>query len=199
MDRKELEKHTLAYYNQNAAEFKKFRGEEVSLYWEEQLKRFKELLPSGTVLEVGCGIGNEAFLLKEMGYDYLGIDISPAMLEVAKTFCPKGEFVCQDFRTLDFPSEFDGVVAFAALLHLEKDEMTPTLVTLRKQLCRGGIALFTLKKGTGTEVDAKGRFYSYYSPEELAQHFLDAGFEIIEQTIHEAKGQVYVCSFVQNP
>lgn len=199
MDRKEHEQQTLAYYNQNATEFKKFRGEVVSLYWEEQLKRFKELLPEGTVLEVGCGIGNEAFLLKEMGYDYLGIDISPAMLEVAKSCCPDGEFVCQDFRTLDLPSEFDGLVAFAALLHLEKDEMTPTLITLRKQLRHGGIGLFTLKKGTGTEVDAKGRFYSYYEPEELAKHFLDAGFEIIEQTIHEGKGQIYVCNFVINP
>ncbi|EKD53616.1 MAG: type 11 methyltransferase [uncultured bacterium] len=199
MDRTEQEKNTRAYYDQHAGEFKKFRGEEISLYWEEELKRLQELLPEGTVLEVGCGIGNEAYLLKEMGYDYLGIDNSRSMLKEAKSICPEGNFVCQDFRSIGISSEFDGLVAFAALLHLEKEEMTATLVTLRNQLRPGGIGLFTLKKGSGTEIDAKGRFYSYYSSEELAGYFLDAGFTVLEHKIKEAKGQTYVCLFVQNP
>jgi SAM-dependent methyltransferase len=199
MDRTEQEKNTRAYYDQHAGEFKKFRGEKISLYWEEELKRFNELLPVGTVLEVGCGIGNEAYLLKKMGYDYLGLDSSQSMLKEAKSICTDGDFVCQDFRSTGLSSEFDGLVAFAALLHLEKEEMTPTLITLRNQLRSGGIGLFTLKKGSGTEIDSKGRFYSYYESEELVHHFLDAGFTVLEHKVKEDKGQIYVCLFVKNP
>ena len=199
MDRKEQEKNTLAYYNRDAKEFMAFRGEGISHYWSAELSHFKELLPQGTVLEVGCGIGNEAILLKEMGYDYVGTDISMGMLSVAKARCPESNFVCQDLRLPGFSSEFDGLLAIASLLHLEKDELTPTLSTLRKQLRSGGIGLLTLKEGTGTEVDGKGRFYSYYSANELAQYVINSGFNIIGQTIHEEKGHSFICCFVENP
>jgi len=199
MDRKEQEKNTLSYYNRNAKEFTVFRGEGVSHYWSEELNHFQKLLPKGTVLEVGCGIGNEAILLKEMGYNYVGTDISTGMLSVAKARDPEGNFVCQDLRLPGFSSEFDGLLGFASLLHLEKDELTLALSVLRKQLRSGGVGLLTFKEGIGTEIDGKGRFYSYYSPEELAQHLLDAGFNLTDVTIHEEKGHSFICCFVENP
>lgn len=199
MDRKEQEQQTLAYYDGHAQEFAAFRGEGVSKYWSAELSHFQKLLPTGTVLEVGCGIGNEAIILNEMGYDYVGTDLSMGMLTVAKAHCPEGKFVCQDLRSPGFSSEFDGLIGLASLLHLEKDELTPALTTLRQQLRSGGIGFLTLKEGIGTEVDTKGRFYSYYSPEELAQHILDAGFNLLDQTIHPEKGHDFICMFVQNP
>lgn len=199
MDRTELERSTLAYYDQQAQEHLKFRGEGVSQYWVEELSKFQELLPEGSVLEVGCGAGNEAILLKQMGYDYLGIDISEGMLAIAKSRCPDGVFAKQDLRSLAVLSEFDGIIAIASLLHLEKDELIPALSTLRHQIRPGGIGLFTLKEGQGTEVDNKGRFYSYYSPEELAEALDAAGFNIIDITIHPEKGHNFICCFVENP
>lgn len=199
MDRKEQEKNTLAYYNQNAKEFAAFRGEGVSQYWSEQLAHFQELLPEGDILEIGCGIGNEAIILSEMGYHYVGTDISMPMLSVGKTRLSEGNFVCQDFRSPGFSQKFDGLISLASLLHLEKDELTPTLITLRQQLRLGGVGLLALKEGVGTEIDAKGRFYSYYSAEELSQYVIESGFNLIDQTIHRAKGQSYVCCYIQNP
>lgn len=197
MDRTEQETKTLAYYNKQAQEHKEFRGEGISQYWKEELAYFQKLLPQGSVLEIGCGTGNEAILLREMGYDYLGTDISDGMLAIARERCPEATFVCHDFRKpVDF-IEFDGILGFASLLHLEKDEMIPTLTTLKQQLSSRGIALFTLKEGEGTEVDAKGRFYSYYSPEELAQILIDSGFNIIDITIHPEKGHNFICCFVE--
>lgn len=199
MDRKEQEKNTLDYYNHNAKEFTTFRGDGVSRYWSKELSQFQKLLPRGTVLEVGCGIGNEAVLLKEMGYQYVGTDLSLGMLNVAKNRLPEKNFVCQDLRTPGFSNEFDGLLAIASLLHLEKDELTPTLTTLRQQLRQGGVGLLTLKEGVDTEVDSKGRFYSYYSPEELSQHILDSGFNLLDITIHEEKGHSFICCYIENP
>lgn len=199
MDRLEQEKNTLAYYNKQAQEHREFRGEGVSQYWAEELAYFQELLPRGTVLEIGCGTGNEAVLLKEMGYDYLGTDISEGMLSVAKSRCSDATFVCHDFRVPVESSEFDGILGFASLLHLEKDEIVPTLKTLRKQLRSGGVGLFTLKEGQGTEIDSKGRFYSYYSSEEITKKFVDAGFVVLDATLHQEKVHNFICVFVENP
>lgn len=199
MDRTEHEESTLAYYNQQAQDHLKFRGEGVSQYWVEELARFHELLPQGSILEIGCGAGNEAILLREMGYDYLGTDISEGMLAIAKSRCPEAIFAQQDLRSLAVFSEFDGLIAIASLLHLEKEELVPALYTLRQQIRPGGIGLITLKEGSGTEVDPKGRFYSYYTPEETAQALDDSGFDIIDITIHPEKGHNFICCFVQNP
>jgi len=199
MDRTEQEKNTLAYYNKQAQEHKDFRGEGVSQYWKEELTSFQKLLPQGVVLEIGCGTGNEAILLKEMGYQYIGTDISEGMLSVAKDRCPYAVFVRHDFRIPTNFAELDGILGFASLLHLEKDELIPTLINLKKQLRSGGVGLFSLKEGQGTEVDAKGRFYSYYTPEELSQYMIDSGFNLIDVTIHEEKGHNFICCFVQNP
>lgn len=119
--------------------------------------------------------------------------------EQNRTEQEKQTFAYYDNNALEFKKFRGEGVALSALLHLEKDELTSTLITLRKQLRQGGIGLITLKKGTGTEVDSKGRFYSYYLPEELAKYLLAAGFEVVEQSILESKGQTHICNFVKNP
>ena len=199
MDRHEHETSTLAYYNQQAQEHLRFRGEGVSQYWSQELARFQELLPQGSVLEIGCGTGNEAILLHRLGYDYVGLDLSLGMLSVAQERSPEANFVCQDLRSPGFARPFDGLVAFASLLHLEKDELVPALNTLRQQIRSGGIGLITLKEGEGTEIDSKGRFYSYYNSTELADALDLSGFEILDITLHPEKGHDFLCCFVKNP
>lgn len=112
---------------------------------------------------------------------------------------PEGNFTCQDLRSLGLSFEFDGLIAIASLLHLEKDELFPTLEKLRKQLRKGGIGLLTLKEGVGTDIDKKGRFYSYYTPEELSRLILDSGLNLLYITIHKEESRPFICCFVQNP
>ncbi len=199
MDKNEHEKNTLAYYDHHAREFNSFRGEGVSHYWSKELALFQKLLPDGTVLEVGCGIGNEALLLREMGYGYVGTDISLGMLSIAKSRYPEGNFACQDLRVPGLSPKFDGLLAIASLLHLDKAEIVSSLAVLRDQLRQGGIGLITLKEGVGTEVDNKGRFYSYYSVEEMAKCLVEAGFNLLDITLHEEKDHPFICCFIKNP
>ncbi len=49
-------------------------------------------LPSGLVVDLGCGSGILAAELSAGGYDVLGIDISPAMIELARRRAPRGRF-----------------------------------------------------------------------------------------------------------
>ncbi len=67
-------------------------------------------------LDFGCGAGRSTRFLRGLGFDLVGIDISPAMLEQARAADPVGRYVLVDdgdYRVLD-PERFDLVFsAFA--------------------------------------------------------------------------------------
>lgn len=82
----------------------------------EMTERAVELLgiTHGRVLDVGCGTGFSLKALKDAGFDVTGIDISDAMLDIARS---KGFNVkLADFRSLPFKANhFDAVVSVSAL------------------------------------------------------------------------------------
>jgi SAM-dependent methyltransferase len=57
----------------------------------------------GLIVELGCGSGIQAAAMTSGGYDVLGFDISPAMIELAKQQAPKGEFRVASFLDVEIP------------------------------------------------------------------------------------------------
>ena len=50
--------------------------------WEQSVIKF---FPSGArILDIGCGLGREAFALSDLGYDVVGIDISKEVITQVK-------------------------------------------------------------------------------------------------------------------
>jgi len=64
----------------------------------------------GLVVEFGCGGGTVARALTEAGYDVLGIDISPAMIRLARTRAPHGRFRVGALATSRIPP-CDAIIA----------------------------------------------------------------------------------------
>lgn len=60
-------------------------------------------LDSGRVVELGCGSGIFTERIIAAGFDVLGIDLSPAMIEIAKARSPKAEFRQESLLTADLP------------------------------------------------------------------------------------------------
>lgn len=58
----------------------------------------------GLVVDLGCGSGIFAELLSNSGYDVLGIDLSPVMIEMAEGRVPEAEFRCESLLTAELPS-----------------------------------------------------------------------------------------------
>lgn len=60
---------------------------------------------SGIVAELGCGTGNLTDILSELGYDMIGIDISPDMLDIANEKSRAAGhdilYLCQDIREFE--------------------------------------------------------------------------------------------------
>jgi ubiquinone/menaquinone biosynthesis C-methylase UbiE len=75
-----------------------------------------EMKPPAKVLDLGCGVGYSTNLLKEIGFEVVGIDINPPMIEKAKA---KGlNVVLGDFRELGKhfkEKSFDYVISVSAL------------------------------------------------------------------------------------
>ncbi len=57
----------------------------------------------GLVVDLGCGSGRWARALADAGYDVLGIDLSPAMIEMARERVPEGTFRAASFLKARLP------------------------------------------------------------------------------------------------
>jgi SAM-dependent methyltransferase len=60
-------------------------------------------IDNGLVVDLGCGSGIWASELSHAGYDVLGIDISPAMIEIARKRVPRGEFRTETLLSAELP------------------------------------------------------------------------------------------------
>lgn len=94
MNQKELIKH---YYDAYADVYGRKHGVagtgqayNFRRYYEPFLK--KTVPSKGKVLEVGCGTGIYTRWLIAQGFDVVGIDISPGMLQKARCECPEASF-----------------------------------------------------------------------------------------------------------
>ncbi|MCE7002625.1 methyltransferase domain-containing protein [Kibdelosporangium philippinense] len=63
--------------------------------------------PAARVLDLCCGPGLWLLPLAQRGYQVTGVDLSPIMLEHAKTRCPEAELICEDMLEFARPGQFD--------------------------------------------------------------------------------------------
>ncbi len=84
-----------------------------------------DLLPSppARVLDMGCGTGWTTELLVRSGYDAVGVDLAPEMIELARMVESRRdiEFVCGDYEALPRLGLFDGVLFFDSLHHADDE------------------------------------------------------------------------------
>jgi ubiquinone/menaquinone biosynthesis C-methylase UbiE len=77
-------------------------------------------LPGGArVADLGCGSGVFTDLLSRAGYDCIGLDISPKLIEIGRRKYAEVEFIEGDVEHLPFPSgSLDGVLLSGIVHHL---------------------------------------------------------------------------------
>jgi SAM-dependent methyltransferase len=76
-------------------------------------RRFRSILEKhhcNSVLQLGCGSGNLAPHFLSAGYQYIGLDIAPAMLAIARKQTPDARFVQGDMRRFSIRKKVDAVL-----------------------------------------------------------------------------------------
>jgi SAM-dependent methyltransferase len=172
-------------YNKHANLWAKAHSNER--FWSEEMHKFRELLPSGRILEIGSGSGRDAKELLELGYEYVGTDISERLLKQASKNNPGAHFEEASVYDLNFDKAFDGFWCSAVLVHIPKKRINEALQAIRRNMRLGAIGFISLKEGSGekiesdTDEDGGQRFFSYWQNKEFKDVLTENGFEVLHE------------------
>jgi 2-polyprenyl-3-methyl-5-hydroxy-6-metoxy-1,4-benzoquinol methylase len=127
------------------------------------------------ILDAGCGSGRDAKMLIERGFDVTALDASCALASLASAYIHRPVHAMA-FSEMAFDGVFDGVLANASLLHLDRNAFIDALHRLWRSLKFGGAMVATFKSGATEIQDQTGRYFAYWSEEELIALFTHVGF-----------------------
>lgn len=187
MARKDLLLETIAVYDQLGPKY----VDQIAHVRLPQLQEFIDMLPNGArVLDVGCAGGRDSAILRDAGFEVIGIDLSEIFLELARERVPGVEFQLMDARELKFGHDtFDGIWVNAVLLNLDRSEIPGVLHGLAKTMKPGGICVVGVKEGEGEKfigeafVENMKRRETYFGKLEMEELLRSAGFEITRSYI----------------
>jgi SAM-dependent methyltransferase len=103
----------------------------------------KERSPAGaeTLLHLGCGGGHNDYTLKDY-FEVTGIDISEAMLDLARRLNPEVDYHQGDMRLVRLGKTFDAVAGLDSLAYmLSQEELREVFETAYIHLKPGGVFL----------------------------------------------------------
>ena len=105
----------------------------------------RTVAPDGVIADVGCGPGHVAAYLAREGARVVGVDVSPAMVEVAQRRSPELSFAVGSVLGLDMAdASWSGAVAMYSLIHFDDDMLDRALAELRRVLRPEGLLLVAL-------------------------------------------------------
>ncbi|MBO5523083.1 MAG: class I SAM-dependent methyltransferase [Roseburia sp.] len=114
-------------------------------------------IEGGLLLDLGCGTGKLTRLLKEAGFDMIGVDNSEEMLEIARAAEYEEEevsvgenppilYLLQDMREFELYGTVRGVVSICDSMNyiLQEEELLQVFRLVNNYLDPGGIFIFDL-------------------------------------------------------
>lgn len=153
---------------------------------------FYENLPKGAyILDLGSGTGKPyAKLLIERGFNVLGIDISPRMVELARKYVPQADFVEVSMTDIEYKNMFDGVFSSYTMLLLDPPLFEDVAKRIVCSLKKGGLFYLSLNETgeEGADVDkevfveimGENMYSRAYSKEEVLKMFSNMGMELLK-------------------
>lgn len=179
------DKQTIETYNAKAQDYVDLV---TTAHPTRHLQAFMDALPAGGhALDLGCGPGNSAAMMRDHGLVVSAIDASPKMAELGSQKYGL-DIRVGTFDDLNEVDVYDGVWASFSLLHAARSDVPRHLAAIHKSLKSGGIFVIGVKTGTGAARDGIGRHYTFFEADELDRMLRDAGFTPLSAETGTDKG-----------
>src|SRR5580704_6923916 len=119
--------------------FKNYEAEARRLH---EIISAKKTSPDNALLDVACGTGNHLSFLRR-NYSVEGIDLTPEMLEVARSRLPELTFHQGDMRTFDLGRRFDVVTClFSSIGYMKSPlDLRAAIINMARHLQPGGVLI----------------------------------------------------------
>ena len=153
---------------------------------------FAELVQSAgprPVVEAGCGPGYMTAHLRNLGLDAFGIDLSPALIDIARKDHPDLRFEVGSMGALDVADgELGGLLSWYSIIHIPPAELPPYLAEFRRALAPGGhllLGFFESEGGPVLEFDHKVTPAYRWPIDDLADLVREEGFVEVARMLRE--------------
>ncbi|MEW2154050.1 class I SAM-dependent methyltransferase [Streptomyces sp. NPDC007189] len=150
------------------------------------------------VADLGSGPGHVTALLDELGVGAFGVDLSPAMVALARESYPRLRFHIGSMTSLDLPdATLGGILALYSTIHVPDDRLPAAFAEFHRTLQPGGHALLAfqttdspgrlhLPERFGHEIDLD---YYWRTPEQMTAFLTEAGLELVATIRREPAGE----------
>ncbi|MCY1143245.1 class I SAM-dependent methyltransferase [Actinoplanes sp. Pm04-4] len=150
----------------------------------------------GPVADLGCGPGHVTAHLQAHGVEAFGMDLSPAMVDIARQDHPGLRFEVGSMTDLPLADcSVAGLLAFWSLIHIPDDAIPTVFDHFRRVLRPGGPVLIGFHVGAQSRLKTEGygglpmKVYVHRrQPEQMATWLRDAGFTVDAQMLLDPDG-----------
>lgn len=152
----------------------------------ELLSRFTaQVAGTGEVCDIGCGPGHVARYLRDLGVNVFGLDLSPGMLEQARSLNPDISFREGNMLALNIPDgALTGLAAFYAIVNIPEKSLPLVFREMERVLRKGGLLFLAFH--TGDEIVREDQLWGisismdffHFRPSSIRRHLEDSGFAI---------------------
>ncbi|HET9517396.1 MAG TPA: class I SAM-dependent methyltransferase [Actinoplanes sp.] len=162
------------------------------------LAAFAELVQAnggGPVVDVGCGPGRITTVLHQLGLDAFGIDLSPAMVELARHTHPQLRFEVGSMLGLDLLADsLGGLLAYYSIIHVPRGRRGEVFAEFFRVLVPGGPLMLAYQVGDDISHydEAFGKVvrldFHRQQPLDVGGLVRAAGFDVLATVVKEPEG-----------
>jgi hypothetical protein len=154
------------------------------------LDRFLALVPPGAaVLDIGCGSAEPiGRYFIEKGYDVVGVDSSPALIDICGGHFPDQEWIVADMRTLSLARAFGGLLAWDSSFHLCPEDQRRMFPIFGRHAAAHAALMFTSGPSHGESIGTyRGEPLYHASLDEVEYRSLlnEQDFDVVSHIVED--------------
>ena len=156
------DRRTLAAYDTGAATYADdWHAQPAPVDLHDIVRRY---FRAGPTADIGSGSGRDAAWLAANGFPVIGYDPSAGLVAQARAKYPTLKFETAALPGLHGIADgtFDNVLCETVIMHLDRDEIAPSVRRLIAILKPGGILALSWRVEAADRRDARGRLYSAF-------------------------------------